>query len=76
MLMARRTFCTGLGASLIAAPAIVRAASLMPVRLISYFNMRVLTDYVAGPVAPLEIYYGKIRLGPQALSWDAPLLCA
>ena len=28
----RRTFLTGLGASLIAAPAIVRFASLMPVR--------------------------------------------
>jgi hypothetical protein len=32
--MDRRSFLTGLGASLIAAPAIVQAASLMPVRQI------------------------------------------
>lgn len=30
--LARRSFITGLGAALIAAPAIVRAGSLMPVR--------------------------------------------
>lgn len=32
MITSRRSFLTGLGASLIVAPAIVRAASLMPVR--------------------------------------------
>ena len=32
MLIQRRSFLTGLGAALVAAPAIVRAASLMPVR--------------------------------------------
>lgn len=32
MIQSRRTFLTGLSASIIAAPAIVRAASLMPVR--------------------------------------------
>ena len=33
MLLARRSFIAGVGASMICAPAIVRAASLMPVRL-------------------------------------------
>jgi hypothetical protein len=32
MLTSRRSFLTGLAASLVAAPAVVRAASLMPVR--------------------------------------------
>ena len=32
MIQSRRTFLCGLGATLIAAPAIVRAASLMPIR--------------------------------------------
>ncbi len=34
MILHRRSFLTGLGASLFAAPAIVRAASLMPVKAI------------------------------------------
>lgn len=32
MILSRRSFFTGLGASILAAPAIVRAASLMPVK--------------------------------------------
>ena len=32
LLLPRRSFLTGLGLSLLAAPAVVRAASLMPVR--------------------------------------------
>lgn len=37
MISSRRVFLTGLGASLVAAPAIVRAASLMPTKGVKVF---------------------------------------
>jgi hypothetical protein len=40
MLLQRRSFLTGLGASLIASPAIVRAGSLMPVKAIEWTPIR------------------------------------
>lgn len=53
--MNRRSFLVGAGAGLIVAPAIVRAASLMPVRGIV---MRVGSDTVwAWPVEPLPVLY-------------------
>lgn len=47
IIQSRRGFMTGLGASMLAAPAIVRATSLMPVRL---FNATLTNRKCAGLV--------------------------
>lgn len=56
----RRSFLTGLGA-LIAAPAIVRVASIMPVKA---FDVSMIAPYI-GPANPVSIdaLYGTLRLG-------------
>jgi hypothetical protein len=55
MMLHRRSFLTGLTASLIAAPAIVRAASLMPVR---------------GIVMPVERLVGRVRVMAKYMAGD------
>lgn len=69
MILARRSFIAGL-ATLIAAPAIVHAGNLMPVRALapSPISMRLLTDYVAGPdvlIGSLDILYGWVVVKPE-----------
>lgn len=58
--MNRRGFITGL-VSLVAAPAVVRCASLMPVRDVS---MRHIVEYSpSGALLRLDIMYGTLQLG-------------
>lgn len=56
----RRSFLTGL-ASLLAAPAIVHAGNLMPVKALAP-SMRALVEYVPGCPAQIEIIYGVPQL--------------
>ena len=64
----RRGFLTGLGAALITAPAIVRAASLMPIRGEALFT---LDDYVARIVEPRwEAYTSVFRWEVRAVVDD------
>lgn len=50
--IARRAFLTGLGASVLAAPSIVRAASLMPVRALSLEPVLGFSGLLVGAVRP------------------------
>lgn len=59
----RRSFITGLIA-LVAAPAIVRAGSLMPIRQMR-ISMRCITQYCPFPFEPLDIVYGTIPIQPD-----------
>ena len=55
----RRSLIIGLGASLVAAPAIVRASSLMKVRppkVLRYKGVELVYDSVPGPSYFFEIY--------------------
>ncbi len=63
MQLQRRAFLTGLG-SLFAAPAIVHATNLMPVKAIVP-GMRCLIDYAGEPFDALEIRYGYVQLRPE-----------
>lgn len=60
----RRGFITGL-ASLVAAPAIVRVSSLMPVKALidpyANISMRMLTNYVPGPTSSMDVLYGMMQ---------------
>lgn len=70
MTLSRRSFFTGL-ATLIAAPAIVRAESLMklaPTRIISPTTL-IITDYpINMDVTRLDVLYGSMRVRPE---WTA-----
>lgn len=67
-MIARRSFLTGL-ASLIAAPAVVRAASLMSMRgiVVPQFSLRRITEYYVTSIASrrLDIAYGKMAIRPE-----------
>jgi len=59
--MNRRGFLTGLGAALVAAPAIVRAGSLMPVKTMIepvYFGW----DLASGPDYTAMYFYDGVRM--------------
>lgn len=60
MIASRRGFITGL-AALIAAPAVVKAASLMPVRAIIPINR--LPEYIGPLTAQLDVAYGVLKVG-------------
>lgn len=65
----RRKFITGL-ASLIAAPAIVRASSLMPVKLFkpSMNVMNVMTNYNLNDdviITQVDVLYGWLNIDPK-----------
>lgn len=63
----RRGFLTGF-ASLIAAPAIVRVGSLMPVKALPAFSsMRGLIDYVpyAGEITRLDVLCSRLFIRPE-----------
>jgi hypothetical protein len=69
MIIQRRNFIAGLGA-LIAAPAIVRAASLMPVRALSNFDWEITVPAI--PVKDLAMLYtmhAAYKIG-QIVTWD------
>lgn len=61
MAVTRRSFLTGLGAVLVAAPAIVRAGSLMPVK-----QMLILPDRIEDITFPIE---GFARTSPEILRY-------
>lgn len=65
VLPSRRSFLTGIGAVLITAPAIVRMASIMPIKsVLPEISMRMLTDYMVGQttieLTQLDILYGTL----------------
>lgn len=72
-MIARRSLIKGLVA-LVAAPAIVKVASLMPVNAALQpggISMRVLTEYVPGEAAvQLDVLYGSLKLG-NVVTWEA-----
>lgn len=56
-IITRRTALRGL----FAAPAIVAASSLMPLRglvMPTGISMRLITNYIPGPILPLDVLYG------------------
>lgn len=57
MITSRRSFLTGLTATLITAPAIVRAGSLMPVKQLPWIGV----DLAAGPDVTAYVYYFQER---------------
>lgn len=58
----RRQFLTGL-ASLMVAPAIVKASSLMPVKLFKpAIDMSLLTDYLVTDTIDVDVLYGQMTL--------------
>ena len=67
-MIARRSFLAGLG-SLLAAPAIVHAGNLMPVKASPLsMSMRCITEYAIGSDAAvwqLDIPYGFMELRPE-----------
>ena len=73
----RRSLIIGLGASLVAAPAIVRASSLMTIKApkpLRYMGTELVYDSVPGPVYYLGqngfyVYGGDF--GPLEISWSA-----
>lgn len=58
MILNRRKLLTGLGATLITAPAIVRVVNLMPVK--SYPVIGSITEYYSGIVTQVDILYGTM----------------
>ena len=64
MITSRRSFLIGLGA-LIAAPAIVRATSIMPVR-----QMLILPDQISDITFPIEGYAAAVEIEENA--WGIP----
>lgn len=61
MLASRRSFITGLVA-FVAAPAIVRAGSLMPVKKLVWPSKFVISDYVGSDPVELDVLWGQIQL--------------
>jgi hypothetical protein len=65
----RRSFITGLGALFLAAPAIVRASSLMPVKALAEgISLRKITQYnfvEVQPVNRLDVLYGRLHVRPE-----------
>lgn len=66
-MIARRNFLIGLGAGIITAPAIVRAASLMPVKAIKPVLRGPIVQVYAGGITWVDAEY-EIRLA-DALDW-------
>lgn len=64
----RRKFLTGL-ASLIAAPAIVRVSSLMPVKASKILSI---TNYLGTPIVSVDVLYGKLNIGDIVMFMDSP----
>lgn len=70
--LSRRKFFTGLAALTITAPAIVRAVSLMPVKVLPA-DLRspvLITGWDSGIVSNLDVLYGKMHVRPE---WNVAL---
>jgi hypothetical protein len=61
MITSRRSFLTGLGAVLVAAPAIVRAGSLMPVKQMIVIDNPWLTEPIVKGVVYQTWPFGEVR---------------
>jgi hypothetical protein len=72
----RRSFITGLGALFIAAPAIVRASSLMPVKAISDgISLRKIAVYDVGAdesITRLHVLFGSMQVRPEWTALELP----
>lgn len=68
--MNRRSLITGL-ISLVAAPAIVRATNIMPVKVIETISMRLISEYqpIICHFAQVDVLYGYLNIEPQWLEY-------